>query len=75
MVSENKKQIIFLILISIFIVLLVITLVILIKDRNLISKNGIIYEIEKNNFSYCSCMSDKGIVTYSNNLNISTTSK
>ena len=62
--KENFKQIVFLVLITIFILVLIFTVVTLIKNKDIISKNGISYEIIKQNFSYCQCMSDRGLVLF-----------
>jgi uncharacterized protein YpmS len=61
---ENIKQIVFLVLIAILILVLIFTVVTLIKNKDLISKNGISYEIVKQNFSYCQCMSERGLVLF-----------
>jgi len=53
--NEEKRQTLFLILLLIVIILLVISLVVLIKNKNLIMKDTLIYGMELHNFTSCSC--------------------
>lgn len=53
--SEDKRQLLFLILLAIAIMVLIICIVLLIRYKNEIISDPLIYGMEKHDFSYCSC--------------------
>lgn len=64
MERNEKIQVIYLFLISIFIVIIIFTLVFLIKNKELIQKDPINYAIDKRGFSYCTCLINNQMVYF-----------
>jgi len=58
--KSDFKQIIFLVLIVIFILLLIFTMITLIKNKDIITKDPLVYGMQVHNFSYCSCLDNSG---------------
>ena len=54
------KQIVFLVLIVILIFLLIFTIVTLIKNKEIITKDAIVYGMKMHNFSSCTCLDNSG---------------
>ena len=67
MERQDKIQIAFLILITIFIILLVFTITFLIKNKNEIIANPINYGIKIYNLNYCHCYKNNTIITFPEN--------
>lgn len=66
-IKTDYKQIIFLVLIVIFILFMLFTIITLIKNKDIITKDGISYEMTRQNFSYCQCMGEKGLILFNQN--------
>ena len=58
--NEDKKQTLFLILLLIAIILLVVSLSVLIKNRNIIVSDPLMYGMDVHNFTSCNCYDDVG---------------
>ena len=63
---QDLRQWIMIGLIVIFIILLVVLITSFIKEKNLITKDPLIYGMDKHNFSYCECYSDNEKTTIQN---------
>ena len=61
----EKKQTWFLILLVMVIILMVITITTLVKNKDLIMKDTLIYGMELHNFTSCSCYDSDGKLWYS----------
>ncbi len=59
--SEDKKQLLFLILLAIAIMVLIICIVLLIRYKDEITSDPLIYGMRKHKFEYCSCIDYNGV--------------
>jgi len=68
--EQELKQTLFLVLIGLFIICMIVLIVFLVKEKNLINKDPIIYGIEKHGFQSCNCYIDNKMITFNNPKNI-----
>lgn len=59
-VKIDWKQVIFLVLIMVFICMLAFTIFFLIKNKELITTDAIVYGMKMHNFTSCSCIDSTG---------------
>ena len=60
--DDEKRQTIFLVLLVIIIIVMIVSLTILVKNKNLIMTDTLIYGMELHNFTSCGCYDSSGIL-------------